>query len=83
MALYFLTYDLREESDYDSLYKELEAFKAIRILESTWCFRRFNTNAEELCNHFKKFIDSDDGLIVSQVTDWASIRVLQNPNDLK
>lgn len=82
MALYFLNYDLRKKRDYDTLYDELKEFKAVRILESLWCFRRIKTSASRLIDHFKKFIDSDDGLSVSGVTDWSTLRALNTPNDL-
>ena len=82
MALYFLTYDLRKSKNYDSLYKELDSFNAVRILDSTWCFNRVNTSSKGLRDYFKKFIDSDDGLIVSEVDSWASTRTDGTPNDL-
>ena len=72
MALYFLTYDLRKARDYKSLYDELSNFNAVRILESTWCFKRINTSASGLRDYFKKYIDKDDGLTVSEVSDWGS-----------
>lgn len=83
MALYFLSYDLRGERDYQTLYDELEKFHAVRILESDWCFKRIDTNAVELREHFKRFIDKDDGLCVSEVTNWATYNALGTPNDLK
>jgi len=83
MALYFLEYDLRKQKDYQKLYDELKKFNAIRILESLWCFNRMNTNAEGLRNYFKDFIDSDDGIIVAEISDWATIKTLGNPNQLK
>lgn len=83
MALYFLEYDLRKQRDYQILYNELKSFDAIRILKSLWCFKRFNTTSEGLRNHFKQFIDSDDGLIVAEITDWATINTEGNPKQLK
>jgi len=82
MALYFLSYDLRKQQDYQKLYDELNKFNAVRMLESQWCFKRVNTSAKGLREHFKKFIDSDDGLSVSEVTDWATFNTLGTPNDL-
>jgi alkylhydroperoxidase family enzyme len=82
MALFFLEYDLRKQRNYDALYAELAAFNAVRILKSLWCFNRVSTSASGLRDHFKKFIDSDDGLIVSEVTDWAAYNVEGNPNQL-
>jgi len=83
MALYFLEYDLRKQRNYKPLYDELARFKAVRILESLWCFNRYETSSAGLRDHFKDFIDNDDGLIVSEVTDWAGRSVQGSPNDLK
>jgi hypothetical protein len=83
MALYFLTYDLRNKRDYKKLYDELKLFNAVEVLESTWCFNRFNTTANNLRDHFKQFIDADDGLLVDESTDWATYKVKGTPNDLK
>lgn len=82
MALFFLEYDLRKQRDYQKMYDELNKFNAVRILESLWCFNRVNTNCENLRNHFSSFIDKDDGLIVSEVTNWASKNVLATPKQL-
>ena len=82
MALYFLTYDLRNSRNYQKLYDELEDFDAIRILESTWCFNRINTSASGLRDHFKKFVDTDDGLVLSQVEGWATSKTDGTPKDL-
>ena len=83
MALYYLNYDLRKQRSYQSLYDELKNFKAVRILESHWCFNRVNTHAEGLREYFKQYIDADDGLSVSQVSDWATYNTEGNPNKLK
>jgi len=83
MALFFLSYDLRGERDYQKLYDELEKFHAVRILESEWCFNRINTNASNLCKYFKRFVDTDDGLCVSEVANWATYNAQDTPNDLK
>jgi len=82
MALFFLSYDLRKKRNYQPLYDELARFKAAHILESTWCFNSSNVDAAGLRDHFKRFIDTDDGIIVSQVSDWASYNTLRTPNDL-
>jgi hypothetical protein len=82
MALYFLDYDLRKQRNYQPLYDELAKFNALRLLESSWCFKRINTTTKDLRDHFKQFIDSDDGLWVAEVTDWATWRALKTPNNL-
>ena len=83
MALYYISYDLRKARDYQKLYDELLKFNAVRILESTWCFKRVNSDAEGLRNHFDQIIDSDDGMAVSEVTDWATKNTDGHPNQLK
>jgi hypothetical protein len=82
MALFFLTYDLRKSRDYQTLYNELHKFSAVRILESTWCFNRININAAGLRDYFINYIDSDDGLVVSEVSDWGTFGTEGSPNDL-
>jgi len=83
MALYFITYDLRGERDYQKLYDELSRFNAVQVLESTWCFNRYNTNAKGLANHFGRFIDPDDGLLIDESDDCATINTNSNPQDIK
>ena len=83
MALYFLTYDLRNSRDYQKLYDELETFNAVRVLESTWCFDRINTDASELRDYFNKFVDSDGGLLVDESNSWATFNAVKTPEDLK
>ena len=82
MALYFLSYDLRNARNYQTLYDELSRFNAVRILESTWCFNRVNTSANGLRDYFGKLMDGDDGLIVSEGSNWASRNTDGTPNEL-
>lgn len=82
MALYTLTYDLRNSRDYDKLYEKLDEFNAVKVLESTWCFKRINTTASNLRDVFKKIVDSDDGIFVCQVSDWATRNTDGTPKDL-
>lgn len=82
MALYFVEYDLRKNKNYDGLINELEKFKAVRYLKSAWCLERYNTTAEYLRDYFKNFIDADDGLMVAEINNWASINTESNPNKL-
>lgn len=82
MALFFIDYDLRKARDYQPLYDELARLKAVRVLESCWCFKRVNTTCKALREHFRKFVDADDGLSVVEVTDWATWNAVRTPNDL-
>lgn len=82
MALFFLTYDLRKSRNYQSLYDKLSEFGAVRILESTWCFNRLNIDAPGLRDYFGNYMDSDDGLVVSEVSGWATRKTDGTPKDL-
>ena len=66
-----LTYDHRKEHNYHKFYDTLNSYDAVRILESTWCFKRYKTNAKELRDYFSQVLDIDDGLVVSEVYEWA------------
>ena len=83
MALYFVEYELRNKRDYQKIIKELESFGAIHVLNSYWCFKRYNTNAKSLRDHFSQFVDSDDAIMVTEVTDWAGKGLKNSPNNLK
>ncbi|MCB9833805.1 MAG: hypothetical protein H6807_15190 [Planctomycetes bacterium] len=83
MALYLMDYDLRKNRNYKPLYDELASFSAVRILESTWCFNRINTSAANLRDHFKAFIDSDDGILIAEINDWATYGAEKTPKDLR
>lgn len=64
MAYYVVTYDLVKDKDYEKLIGELKEMKAERVALSVWLLERYQTTAFGLRNHFKKFIDGDDKLIV-------------------
>lgn len=83
MALFFISYDLRNEKNYQKITNELKRLNAVRILESCWCFKQTNMTSKDLKDYFKQFLDNDDGIIVSQITGWASYNALETPNDLK
>jgi hypothetical protein len=82
MALYFVEYELRNERNYSKIVSELESFGAVRVLNSYWCFKRVNTCSKNLRDHFKKFVDKDDAIMVTEVTDWAGKGLKNSPNNL-
>ncbi len=83
MKLFIVTYDLRNQKDYQKLYDELNRLGAKPILESTWCMNLPDSNTVVMVrDHFAKFIDSDDAIMVSEVTSWASLNVKNTPKDL-
>ncbi|CAM4092202.1 CRISPR-associated endoribonuclease Cas2 [Bordetella tumbae] len=79
MALYFLSYDLRKARNYQPLYDALKAVNAVRVLESLWAFKLDGVTCAQLRDHFKQFIDKDDGLCVDQSVDWATYNALATP----
>jgi hypothetical protein len=81
-CLYYISYDLRNQKDYKKLYHELAKFKAIKILESLYCFKYQDNKTLYLRDHFKKFIDNDDRLLVIKSENWASFRIVGDPNEL-
>lgn len=83
MGLYFIEYDLRKQRNYKPLYDELASFGAVRVLESLWCFNRVNTTTVNLRDHFRRLIDNDDGIILSEVSNWASYGTQGNPQNLR
>lgn len=78
--LYFVEYDLRKVRNYQPLYDALIKLGAKRMLESSWCLRHTNTSAVRLRDYLWQFMDADDGLVVSKVSDWASYNLLCDPN---
>lgn len=71
---YVISYDLlKPGQQYEAFWEELERLKARRVLESQWAVRRFNTSAAKLRNHFKKFVDEIDRLLIvcADSDDWA------------
>jgi hypothetical protein len=76
----FLSYDLRNPGkNYEPLWDELKRFAGRRVLESLWEFRSDHSPAQ-LREHFKRFIDANDGLLVMDVHDWAGARLINNPS---
>ncbi len=76
MALYFVDYDLRKQRNYQALYECLYGLGAVRVLESQWVLEHSNSSALIIRNHLWQFMDQDDGLVVSEVRDWASFNTL-------
>ncbi|MBD7962121.1 hypothetical protein [Comamonas avium] len=82
MALYFLEYDLVKQKNYQPLYDELERLNAKKHLLSAWSFKGQHSGASEAWrDHFRQFIDADDRLMVSEVTDWAGTKLLGTPHN--
>ena len=67
--LYFVSYDLRKpEKDYPRLWAALKALNAKRLLFSEWSLRS-TSSLQQVYDYFVKFIDSNDGLMVTFVNE--------------
>lgn len=63
MAYFLITYDLNKNQDYQRLIDEIDKFDTGKAALSAY-FLAANNSAIEIKNHFTKFVDSDDILIV-------------------
>ena len=80
---YIISYDLVAPGrNYQPLWDELARIGAQRGLQSQWAVRRVETTASGLRDHFKKFIDSNDRLLVTCLdsSDWASLNAMTDLN---
>ena len=64
MTCYIISYDLRNQRDYESLYVAIKSYpKWARITESTWAVVT-SMSAVEIRNHLARVMDADDRLFV-------------------
>lgn len=77
MACYIISYDLRKQRDYESLYKAIKSYGTwAHILESTWAVVT-SKSAVQVRDHLAAYMDQDDGLfVVRSGTEAAWRRVI-------
>ena len=64
MSCYIISYDLRNQRNYDALYKAIKSYPSwAKILESTWAVVT-SDSAEVVRDYLLRHIDGDDGLFV-------------------
>lgn len=76
MAVYVICYDLvneRGSHDYKPLWNRLEELDCHKTQYSVW-LGSFTNSAKEVHDHFKAYLDKDDRLMVSELTNehWYS-----------
>lgn len=74
---YLLTYDLHKRRAYDSLYRLLAGWGAVRLTESLW-MANLKGPAEVVRDLMLAQLDADDTVAVVEVkpgSDWATMRV--------
>lgn len=70
MTIYLITYDLNKEessADYKPLLDSLRSLGAHRYQASAW-LANLNNTPQEVHDHFKALMDSNDSLWVSELT---------------
>ena len=78
MNRYLVSYDLMSPGrDYSTLYVVLERLGATRVLYSQWVLRT-SMSAAQLLDHLKKYIDTNDRLLVNDFSDWASYNIMRS-----
>lgn len=79
MANFLITYDLRKKRDYEAIYKKMNAWKAVQLLESVW-LARLNGTAGQVAEALRKVADFDDGIAVVEIAkgaDWAVVEPIE------
>ena len=72
MKLYQITYDLRKQRNYQSLYERIKAYGYwCRPLESTWVIAT-GQSAILVRDNLKAVMDADDGLLVTRLQGDAA-----------
>jgi hypothetical protein len=77
MPSYLITYDLRKQRNYKSLYECLAQWKAVSLLESVW-LADLKGPTSEIRRILLDHVDSDDGLAIVELKsqfDWATRQV--------
>lgn len=76
MNRFLVSYDLVAPGrDYSTLYAALDALGAARVLYSQWVVRT-RLSAAQLRDHLRKYIDSNDRILVNDFSDWAAYNVM-------
>ena len=64
MPAYIISYDLRQQRDYDSLYEAIKSYGTwAHIAESTWAVVT-SSSAVAVRDHLSKHVDADDRIFV-------------------
>ena len=82
---YIISYDLNKQGqDYASLTNELKRFGAQKVLYSQWVLRHNSTSCVAFRDHFWKFMDGNDRLLVTELDGggWASQNAMLKLNDI-
>lgn len=77
MKCYIISYDLRNDRNYEDLYEALRSYpKWARIVDSTWAVVTSKT-AVQIRDHLDQILDEDDRLLVVKSgteAAWRNVR---------
>ena len=76
MKIFVVNYDLRNARDYNSLYARLNTLGGKRVLESMWTLKLDDQcTCSDIGNDLRRYMDSDDGIFVADMTSsaWANV----------
>ena len=66
-----VNYDLRAPGrNYEALWTRLIAWRATRVLKSTWIIKANSTPAA-LRDDLQRYVDKNDGLLIGSMSEWA------------
>lgn len=83
MAIYQISYDLRNKRDYKALYERIKSYGTwCRPLESTWVIRT-GQSVTQVRDYLAGVMDGDDGLLVVALTGDAAWRNLDAQDGYK
>lgn len=72
MKIFVVSYDLRNERDYESICNRLTDLGAIRVLESLWTLKLDDKyTCEDIRDNLRRYMDSDDGIYVAHINSAA------------
>jgi hypothetical protein len=75
---FLISYDLdKPGQNYDKLINRLKEHGAVRVLYSQWALKSTWTPVH-LRDDLKLFMDSNDRLLVTEIVDWASFRLMDS-----
>jgi len=80
MAIYLLSLELKKSVNHQTLKDELEKFGAVKLTQTTWQIKRFETDAFNLKEFFRLHINAEERLVVAEITEsssWNTINELE------
>ena len=76
MKPYLISYDLdKPGQNYERLTARLKQLQAVRVLMSQWALKSAY-DAKELRDDLKRYVDSNDRILITEIRDWASYNLM-------